>query len=50
MCFVLEDGALYCAGLRYLPENGVGVLGQSRKLERVLPRCVRSNGEANSGS
>jgi hypothetical protein len=38
VCFVLEDGALYCASLRYELEGGVGVLGPGWSLQRV-PIC-----------
>ena len=37
MCFVLESGELYCAGLRYEldPEHGVGVLSPSWSPQRM---------------
>jgi alpha-tubulin suppressor-like RCC1 family protein len=35
ICFVLEDGSLYCAGLRYLEEDGVGVLSGAWKPTRL---------------
>jgi hypothetical protein len=35
LCFVLEDGSLHCAGLRYLREDGVGVLNGAWKPTRV---------------